>query len=109
MIKLTDKYSIRKIIPLEAYYIMKTKKNFMLLIKDNEILIEEEIDEWNRQHSLIDETKRIVYYYMEGYGYMIRIMDVDIPYYHLIIPYQAVKENDYNNFVKKIDEDLNSK
>ena len=40
---------------------------------------------------------------------MIRIMNVDIPYYHLITSYQAVKENDYNNFVKKIDEDLNSK
>lgn len=45
MIKLTDKYSIRKIIPFEVYCIMKTKKNFMLLVKDNEILVEEEMDE----------------------------------------------------------------
>ena len=43
---------------------MLQKKDFMVFPDNNQILVEDEIDEWNNIHGLTNDTERVMYYYV---------------------------------------------
>ena len=105
---ITDTYSVEDLFTEYIFSLMKQKKNFMVFPDNKQILIEDEVDEWNKNHGLTDETERILYHYVEvknNRGYIVYATEFIT---NIIIPIDVI-EKDYNEFIKQIKEDLDVK
>ena len=109
MRKITDTYPVEELFTEYILSLMKQKKNFMVFPDNKQILIKDEVDEWNKTHGLTNETERILYHcvYVKnilGYviGYVIHptkfISDITVPF-NLI-------EKNYNEFIEQAKKDL---
>ena len=43
---------------------MLQKKDFMVFLDNNQILVEDEVTEWNSVHGETDNTERVMYHYV---------------------------------------------
>lgn len=107
IINIRGKY-FRRFTPVELFteYIfslMKQGKTFMMFPDNNQILVEDEVNEWNKIHGLMDETERIMFhqYGEEGYiaHYSSFITDI-------FIPLEMIKWS-YEDFIKQCEIDVN--
>ena len=44
--------------------LMLQKKDFMVFLNNNQILVEDEVTEWNDIHGFTNETERVMYHYV---------------------------------------------
>lgn len=104
MRKITDTYPVKELFTEYIFSLMKQKKSFMVFPNNKQILIEDEIDEWNKIHGLTNETDRILYHCVNGknVGYVVHptkfISDITVPF--------DLLEKDYNEFIKQAKIDL---
>ena len=87
------------------YSLMKERKDFMVFPEGKQILIEEEVDEWNKVHGLTNETPRIMYHCLhgsDGYGYRVKYTD----FLATILISFEVLEMEYADFMEKVIRDL---
>lgn len=106
MRKITDTYPVKELFTEYIFSLMKQKKNFMVFPDNKQILIEDEVDEWNKTHGLTNETERILYAYIidknKNDGYVIHptkfITDMTVPF--------DLIEKNYNDFIKQVKIDL---
>lgn len=105
----TDKY-FRKFEPEEIFteYIfslMKQRKDLMVFVDNNQVLIDEEIDEWNKVNGITNKTERLMYHCFGNDGYVVNytegITNVTAPFDTL--------EMSYEEFIKQCKEDLKSR
>ena len=61
---LQSKYYSPKIFTEYIHKLMLQKKDFMVFPDNNQILIEDEVTEWNNIHGLTNDTERIMYHYV---------------------------------------------
>ena len=83
--------------------LMLQKKDFMVFPDNNQILVEDEVTEWNNIHGLTNDTERIMYHY---------VYDTDKTKEHyrikhtnaittLLIPILCISQN-YEDFIKAL-------
>ena len=60
---LKSNYYSSKMFTSFMHQLMLQKKDFMVF-PDNQILIEDEITEWNNIHGLTNDTERVMYHYV---------------------------------------------
>ena len=61
---LKSNYYSSKMFTNYIHELMLQKKNFMVFPDNNQILIEDEIEEWNNIHGLTNDTERVMYQYV---------------------------------------------
>ena len=61
---LKSNYYSSKMFTEYIHELMLQKKDFMVFPDNNQILVEDEIDEWNNIHGLTNDTERVMYYYV---------------------------------------------
>ena len=83
------------------YSLMKEKKDFMVFPEGKQILIGEEIDEWNKVHGLINKTGRIIYHCLED-GYTIKYTNF---LGNILLPF-CVLDMKYEDFLEQAIRDL---
>ena len=105
MKRITDTYPVEELFTEYIFSLMKQKKNFMIFPDNKQILIEDEVDEWNKNHGLSNEIERILYHYVPSKinpGYVVCptkfITDITVPF--------DLLEKNYNEFVKQAKIDL---
>ena len=105
MRKITDTYPVEELFTEYIHSLMKQKKNFMVFPDNKHILIKDEVDEWNKNHGLSNETERILYHYVPSKinpGYVIHptkfITDITVPF--------DLLEKNYNEFIEQAKKDL---
>ena len=87
--------------------LMLQGKDFMLFPDNNQILIENEVTEWNNIHGLTDNTERVMYHY---------VYDEDVTKTHyrikqtdsittLLVPIETIRKN-YDEFIEEIKNEL---
>lgn len=107
MININGKY-FRKFTPRELFTeyifsIMKQGKTFMMFPDNKQILIEEEVDEWNRIHGFMDDTERIMYHQYGTEGY---IAHYSSEITNVFVPLEMLKWS-YERFISQCEEDVN--
>lgn len=108
MRKITDTYPVEELFTEYIFSLMKQKKSFMVFPNNKQILIEDEVDEWNKTRGLTNETERILYHYVsskKNSGYVVHptkfITDITVPF--------DIIKKDYNEFIKQAKIDLEVK
>ena len=100
---LKSKYYSSKIFTEYIHELMLQKKDFMVFPNNEQILVEDEVTEWNNIHGLTNDTERIMYHY---------VYDEDKTKAHyrvkhtnsittLLIPTSSIAKK-YEDFIKKI-------
>lgn len=96
-----NKFTTEELFTEYIYSLMVKRKDFMVFINNKQILIEEEVDEWNKVNGLLDTTERLMYhYFVDGYAinYTGRATSI-------LIPIDLIDKT-YCEFVKQVEEDL---
>lgn len=102
---ITDTYSVEDLFTEYIFSLMKQKKNFMVFPDNKQILIEDEVDEWNKNHGLTDETERILYHYIFDKTYEGYVVNSIGSITNIIVPFNGI-EKDYNEFIEQVKKDL---
>lgn len=100
---LKSNYYSSKMFTVYIHKLMLQKKNFMVFPDNNQILVEDEVTEWNNIHGLTNDTERIMYHY---------VYDEDETKAHyrvkhtnsittLLIPTSSIAKK-YEDFIKEI-------
>jgi hypothetical protein len=100
---LKSNYYSPKIFTEYIHKLMLQKKDFMVFPDNNQILVEDEVTEWNNIHGLTNDTERIMYHY---------VYDEDETKAHyrvkhtnsittLLIPTSSIAKK-YEDFIKEI-------
>lgn len=100
--RILKEFKLDEIFTEYIYSLMQEKKNFMVFTDNKQILIEDEIDEWNLIHGLTNITPRIMYKYIAGKGYSVKYTNDLVS---LMIPSEEIC-NEYTVFINKVKEDL---
>lgn len=61
---LKSNYYSSKMFTEYIHELMLQKKDFMVFPDNNQILVEDEVTEWNNIHGLTNDTERIMYHYV---------------------------------------------
>ena len=61
---LKSNYYSSKMFTEYIHKLMLQKKDFMVFPDNNQILVEDEVTEWNNIHGLTNNTERIMYHYV---------------------------------------------
>ena len=102
---ITDTYPVEELFTEYIFSLMKQKKNFMLFPDNKQILIEDEVDEWNKNHGLTDETERILYHCISDKTYEGYVVNSIGSITNIIVPFNGI-EKDYNEFIEQVKKDL---
>lgn len=105
MKRITDTYPVEELFTEYIFSLMKQKKNFMIFPDNKQILIEDEVDEWNKNHGLTNETERILYHYVPSKGFPGYAINPTECISCVSVPYELI-EKDYNEFIKQTKIDL---
>ena len=100
---LKSNYYSLKMFTEYIHELMLQKKDFMVFPNNEQILVEDEVTEWNNIHGLTNDTERIMYHY---------VYDEDKTKAHyrvkhtnsittLLIPTSSIAKK-YEDFIKKI-------
>ena len=100
---LKSKYYSPNIFTKYIHELMLQKKDFMVFPDNNQILVEDEVTEWNNIHGLTNNTERVMYHY---------VYDTDKTKEHyrikhtnsittLLIPTSSIAKK-YEDFIKEI-------
>ena len=86
-----------------VHELMLQKKDFMVFLDNNQILVENEVTEWNNTHDLTDNTERVMYHYVHDEDkskehYRIKHTDSITT---LLMPVEAIVP-DYDAFVANV-------
>ena len=105
MINKSGKY-FRKFTPSELFteYIfdlMKQRKEFMVFTDNNQILIDDEMDEWNLVNGITNPTERLIYHCIND-EYVISHTDSIT---NVMVPY-GLFEISYEDYIKQCEEDV---
>ena len=85
------------------FSLMKQGKTFMMFPDNSQLLIEDEIDEWNRTHGLMDETERMMYHQYGENGYIAHYSKTPT---NVFVPLEMIKWS-YEDFIKQCEKDVN--
>ena len=96
----------RKFAPRELFteYIltlMKQHKDFMVFPDNNQILIEDEVDEWNKVNGITDPTERLIYHGIDS-GYVVHHTESIT---NVLVPKGLLKKS-YDEFIAQCEEDV---
>ena len=61
---LKSNYYSSKMFTEYIHELMLQKKDFMVFLNNNQILVEDEVTEWNDIHGFTNETERVMYHYV---------------------------------------------
>lgn len=100
--KYLGKFPLQKLFTPYIHYLMCDGSEIMLFPDNGQILVDEEIDKWNKENGLSDPTKRVLYHNHNGKFYSVKYTDYGSD---LTIPYTAINR-EYLAFLKDIQEDL---
>jgi hypothetical protein len=100
---LKSNYYSSKMFTRHIHELMLQEKDFMFFPDNNQILIENEVTEWNNIHGLTDDTERVMYHY---------VYDEDVAKAHyrikhtdsittLLVPIEATRKN-HEDFIEEI-------
>lgn len=84
------------------YSLMKQKKDFMVFPDNNQILINEEVDEWNKVNGITDPTERLLYHRVGNDGYVVNYTEAIT---NVMVPVELL-EKSYDDFIKQCEEDV---
>lgn len=102
MRNITDTYSVEELFTEYIFSLIKQEKDFMVFPDNKQILIEDEVDEWNKIHGLTDVTERILYHCVYEKGQPIGYAIKDTNYLtSLLVPYDLIEMN-YNHFIERL-------
>lgn len=104
---LKSNYCSSKMFTRYIHELMLQGKDFMVFPDNNQILIENEVIEWNNIHGLTNNTKRVMYHY---------VYDEDVTKTHyrikltgsittLLVPIETIRQN-YDEFIEEIKNEL---
>ena len=104
---LKSRYYSPKIFTKYIHSLMLQKKDFMIFLDNNQILIESEVDEWNNIHGLTNTTERVIYHYVhdedaEKAHYRIKHTDSITAF---LVPVSLIAE-DYECFIFQIEREM---
>lgn len=102
--KLFRKFATRDVFTEYIYSLMKRGERFMVFPDNNQILIDEELDEWNKVNGLLDTTERLLYHKVRD-GYVIHCANNPTN----ILVHIRLLEKNYEDFILQVEEDLNFK
>lgn len=97
----------RKFAPKELFTefifaLMINGKSFMVFPNNNQILIDDEVDEWNAANGITDPTERLIYHKFGDDGYVVSyteaITNVTVP--------AGMLDWNYEEFIKQCEEDV---
>lgn len=105
--KYLGEFPLRKLFTPCIYSLMRDRSEIMLFPDNGQLLVDEEIDEWNKENGLNDPTKRILYGYHNhnhnGKFYTVKSTDYGTT---LTIPYPLINQNNYLSFLQDVQDDL---
>lgn len=85
------------------FNLMKQGKEIMMFLDNNQILIDDEIEEWYMIHNLLDETERVLYHNIGNQAYRVHYIKHPMNVY---VPFDLL-EKSYEDFIKQCEEDVN--
>ena len=95
------KFTPKQLFTEYIYSLMKQKKEVMVFPDNNQILIGDEIDEWNKENGILNTTERLIYHsFTDGYviSHTESITNVMVPI--------GLLEKNYDDFIKQCEEDV---
>lgn len=98
-----NKFKTEELFTEYIYSLMKQGKDFMIFPDNKQVLIDNEIDEWNRIHGINDNTERLIYHHLYVSGYVINYTKAITS---VLVPFDVLKK-EYNEFIEQIETDLN--
>lgn len=101
--KLFRKFTPREVFTNYIYELMKQGKEIMVFLDNNQILIDDEIEEWYMIHNLLDETERLLYHNIGNQTYRVHYVRYPTNVY---VPFELL-EKSYEDFIKQCEEDVN--
>lgn len=97
------KFTPKQLFTEYIYSLMKQEKNFMVFPDNKQVLIDEEVDEWNMVNGITDPTERLIYHRVGNDVYVVNytegITTVMVPV--------GLLEKSYDDFIKQCEEDVN--
>ena len=98
--KFFKKFNTEELFTEYIFNLMKERKTFMMFPDNKQILIDDEVDEWNKVHGLLDKTERLIYHPIEK-GYVVHFSNAIT---NVLTPFD-VMENGYEEFIRTVNED----
>ena len=98
--KFFKKFTAEDLFTRYIFELMQERKTFMVFTYNNQILIDDEVDEWNKVHGITNETERLIYHPIEK-GYVVHLSSAITS---VLTPFEAM-ENGYKEFIKSVCED----
>ena len=96
------KFTPKELFTEYIYSIMKQKKDFMVFQNNNQILIDDEVDEWNMVNGITNPAERLIYHCVGNDFYVVNytesITNVTVPL--------GLLEKSYEDFIKQCEEDV---
>ena len=97
------KFAPKQLFTEYIYSLMKQKKNFMVFPDNKQVLIDEEVDEWNMVNGITDSTERLIYHRVGNDGYVVNYTEGITT---VMVPVGLI-EKSYDDFIKQCEEDVN--
>jgi hypothetical protein len=100
-----NKFTTEELFTKYIHSLMQQGKAFMVFPDNKQILIEEEVDEWNKVNGITNDTPRILYHHTttsNGNGYVVHYTE-DIT--SVLVPDDVINMN-YEDFVIRANADL---
>ena len=89
--KFFKKFTTEELFTEFIYELMIKRKTFMVFPDNQQILIDDDVDEWNKVNGILDTTERLIYHPVKN-GYVVTytesILTVTIPFGLLDMGYE---------------------
>lgn len=100
--KYFKKFKPKELFTEYIYSLMQNGKDFMFFPNNNQILIDDEVDEWNKVNGITNLTERVLYHKFGDDGYVINYTDAIT---NVTVPAGMLDWN-YEEFIKQCEEDV---
>lgn len=99
--KFFRQFTARELFTEYLLSLMKDKKTFMVFSDNNQVLIDEEVDEWLKVNGVTNPTERLLYRPIK-YGYTVHYSKAIT---NVMIPYEEIAM-DYEDFIDQAEKDM---
>ena len=101
--KLFRKFTVSEVFTNYIYELMKQGKRFIVFPDNNQILIEDEVDEFYNIHGIVNQFERLMYHQYRNEGYVVHYSDAPTT---VTIPL-GLLEKSYEDFIQQCEADVN--
>ena len=94
------KFAAEELFTEYIFELMKARKSFMVFVDNKQVLVDEEVDEWNIVNGILNSTERLIYHPLSN-GYVVTHTGSIT---NVLTPFDAMK-NGYEEFIKSTNEE----